>query len=298
MELTAKALQMRDWLLTEWTDKLALILESMADERPSIERLAAKDASAGPASDCAIWMQKFSGLTEAPIWIAIHPSFAIDCGRRTLSAAGVESTDETEAANTFSEILSQSLSALGQSISAHLLTEANAADGGPADAAPANVQWLGARASFGDTRLEPIWIAAAPALLEKLAHGAESPSVEETKTPTPVAAELVNGAFAETANSKTFDLLLDVALPVCISFGRTFLPIKDVLKLTTGSIVELDRTVSEPVDVIVNNCVIARGEVVVVEGNYGVRINQIATRADRLKTGSATMEAQNTLVPR
>jgi flagellar motor switch protein FliN/FliY len=76
------------------------------------------------------------------------------------------------------------------------------------------------------------------------------------------------------------------------------LPIKDVLKLTTGSIVELDRTVSEPVDVIVNNCVIARGEVVVVEGNYGVRINQIATRFDRLKTGSATTEAQNALVQR
>jgi flagellar motor switch protein FliN/FliY len=298
MELTAKALQMREWLLAEWLDKLCLILESMADERPSVQRLDTDEGGAGPNSDCTVWMQTFSGLSEAPIWIAVHPSFAIACGRRTLQAAGVESADETEAVNTFSEILSQSLSALGQAISAHLLAEANAVDGGPVDAAPPDVQWIGAQASFKDERLEPFWMAAAPALLEKLGAGAASSPADEAKIPAPIAAELVDGAPPETANSKTFDLLLDVALPVCISFGRTFLPIKDVLKLTTGSIVELDRTVSEPVDVIVNNCVIARGEVVVVEGNYGVRINQIATRFDRLKTGSATTEAQNALVQR
>jgi flagellar motor switch protein FliN/FliY len=61
-------------------------------------------------------------------------------------------------------------------------------------------------------------------------------------------------------------------------------PLKEILKLNSGSIVELDRAVTEPVEVIVNNCVIARGEVVVVEGNYGVRIQQIISRHDRLST--------------
>ena len=84
--------------------------------------------------------------------------------------------------------------------------------------------------------------------------------------------------------SKTIELLLDVELPVSVSFGRTHLALKDVLKLTSGSIVELNRAVSEPVEVIVNNCVIARGEVVVVEGNYGVRIHQIISRRERLRT--------------
>jgi flagellar motor switch protein FliN/FliY len=69
---------------------------------------------------------------------------------------------------------------------------------------------------------------------------------------------------------KNFDLLLDVEMPVSVSFGRAHMPLKDVLKLTTGSILELDRTISEPVEVIVDNCAIARGEVVVVEGNFGV----------------------------
>lgn len=86
------------------------------------------------------------------------------------------------------------------------------------------------------------------------------------------------------AEGKTFDLLLDVELPVSVSFGRAQVPLKDVLKLTTGSIVELNRAIVEPVDIVVNNCVIARGEVVVVEGNFGVRIQHVVSRGERLRS--------------
>lgn len=96
-------------------------------------------------------------------------------------------------------------------------------------------------------------------------------------------------APASGLNSKTLDLLLDVELPVTVSFGRAQLPLQDVLKLSAGSIVELNRTISEPVELIVNNCVIALGEVVVVEGNYGVRIRQIASRENRLWTSSDSL---------
>ena len=86
------------------------------------------------------------------------------------------------------------------------------------------------------------------------------------------------------AGSKTFELLLDVELPVSVSFGRANVALKDVLKLTTGSIVELNRSIVEPVEVIVNNCVVARGEVVVIEGNFGVRIQHVVSRQERLRT--------------
>ena len=79
-------------------------------------------------------------------------------------------------------------------------------------------------------------------------------------------------------------LLLDVDLPISISFGKTHLAMRDVIKLTTGSIVELNRGVNEPVEVLVNGSPVARGEVVVVEGNYGVRILEIASRQDRMRT--------------
>ena len=91
-------------------------------------------------------------------------------------------------------------------------------------------------------------------------------------------------AAAPASSSKTFDLLLDVELPVSVSFGRAQVARKDVIKLTTGSIVELNRSIAEPVEVIVNNCVIARGEVVVVEGNFGVRIHEVISRQERLRT--------------
>jgi flagellar motor switch protein FliN len=110
----------------------------------------------------------------------------------------------------------------------------------------------------------------------ELAKPAE-PAPEEARSP----------MAGNSAGSKTFDLLLDVALPVVVSFGRTSLQIREVLKLNTGSIVELDRFVSDPVEVIVNDCVIARGEVVVVDGNYGVRVSQLASREDRLRSGIA-----------
>lgn len=92
------------------------------------------------------------------------------------------------------------------------------------------------------------------------------------------------GMAAAVGASSTFDLLLDVELPVSVSFGRAELPIKEVMKLASGSIIELNRHVSEPVELIVNNCVIARGEVVVIEGNYGIRIQQIISPQERLRT--------------
>lgn len=84
------------------------------------------------------------------------------------------------------------------------------------------------------------------------------------------------------AAGHNLSLLLDVELPLSISFGRTLLPIRDVLRLSTGSVVELDCAANEPVEVIVNNCTIARGAVVVIDGNYGVRIDEIISRQDRM----------------
>ena len=81
-----------------------------------------------------------------------------------------------------------------------------------------------------------------------------------------------------------FDLLLEIEMQLGVSFGRTHLPLEEVLKLSSGAIVELNRSVSDPVDVLVNDAVIARGEVVVVEGNYGVRITEIVSRRERIRS--------------
>jgi len=80
------------------------------------------------------------------------------------------------------------------------------------------------------------------------------------------------------------ELLLDVELPITISFGETEMQLKDVLKLGVGSVIELDKSVNDPVTVIVNQKPIARGEVVMVEGNYGVRILEVESTAERIRS--------------
>lgn len=76
-----------------------------------------------------------------------------------------------------------------------------------------------------------------------------------------------------------FDTLMNIDLPVSVSFGTTEMALADVLRLTTGSIVEFNHLLSEPVNIIVNNCLVARGDVVVVDANYGVRITEVITPA-------------------
>jgi flagellar motor switch protein FliN/FliY len=81
------------------------------------------------------------------------------------------------------------------------------------------------------------------------------------------------------APSMHLEALMNVDLPVNISFGSTEMPLSEVLKLTTGSIVEFTHRLNEPVNVVVNGCLVARGDVVVVDGNYGVRISEVLASA-------------------
>lgn len=80
------------------------------------------------------------------------------------------------------------------------------------------------------------------------------------------------------------DLLLDVPLPITVELGRTSMTIRDVLDLGPGSVVELDRVAGEPVDILVNGKLVAKGEVVVIDENFGVRVVDIVAPADRLSS--------------
>ena len=83
----------------------------------------------------------------------------------------------------------------------------------------------------------------------------------------------------ETKRSRNAGIMLDFELPVRISLARTTVPLRDVLKLSTGSVLELNRSLDDLADVVVNNRVVAQGEIVVVEGNYGIRIQRINNQA-------------------
>ena len=82
--------------------------------------------------------------------------------------------------------------------------------------------------------------------------------------------------------NKNLDILLDVKLQLTVELGRTELPIKKVLELTRGSIITLDKVAGEPVELFANGKLIAHGEVVVIEDNFGLRITNITDPEDRL----------------
>jgi flagellar motor switch protein FliN/FliY len=82
--------------------------------------------------------------------------------------------------------------------------------------------------------------------------------------------------------SRNLNLLLDIPLQVTVELGRTKRTVKDILELTSGSIIELDKLAGEPVDILVNNRHIAKGEVVVIDENFGVRITDILSQAERI----------------
>ncbi|MCD6249720.1 MAG: flagellar motor switch protein FliN [candidate division Zixibacteria bacterium] len=84
-------------------------------------------------------------------------------------------------------------------------------------------------------------------------------------------------------DAHNIELLMDVDLPISIELGRTRMAISDILSLGSGSVVELNKLAGEPVDLLVNNKIVARGEVVVVDENFGLRITQLLTPEERLK---------------
>ncbi len=222
------------------------------------------------------WGQKLSLGQDELIWLGSSPENSAEIGTIALAGSGLEDPSPEDIVGTFRELVGQALSGLSIEIGRQLKKEVTCAEGKLSANPPANATEGGRtfQVEIGGKTLTPFVVHFSLQLigLIDLSHTSSA----ATTPPRPAAA-----AAPEGRNG--IDLLLDVELPVRVSFGKAQLQLRDVLKLTTGSIVELNRSVTEPVDILVNNCVIARGEVVVVDGNYGVRINQIVSRQERLR---------------
>ncbi len=264
------------WLVEQWSTRFGQVIESMTGESGS---LSVTQTSHPAGGEFFWWEQAFSLAPNATVWIASSAAEAI--GGRILRAAGVEDGSAEDAKSTYQEVLNQSLSSLSQAMTSRLRKEVLCSSG--KESAPDRETHPTYSVSFALPDIEVNLIVVLSECLMAALHEREAPKSLESKPAKQIAPELPS-ASAAPKSSKSLDLLLDVELPISVSFGRTQLPLKDVIKLTTGSIVELNRAVSEPVEIIVNNCVIAKGQVVVVEGNFGVRIQQVISRQERLRT--------------
>lgn len=264
------------WLQSEYAERLASAVESMTGESA---RAACGGGLDDPALSEALVFRQPAGLAEeADLWFAVPEQAWRPIGRKVLEGAGIEDVADDEARGTFLEVLQQSVAPLAQVLGGRLGCEVTFPAAELDAAPPPGLGWVALHIELGGAQLEPVALAVGPGFEEIVSRQLQETSAK------PVETVVQNQSPVAVRASKTMDLLMEVELPVGVSFGRVQMKLRDAVKLTTGSIVELNRRVIEPVEVIVNNCVIARGEVVVVEGNYGVRIQEIVSREERLRT--------------
>ena len=124
------------------------------------------------------------------------------------------------------------------------------------------------------------WTAAASA-----AASAHAGTTSELQTSDPVSPATVTN-FAPTGASgagNDINMILDIPVQLTVELGRTRIPIKHILQLAQGSVVELEAMAGEPMDVLVNGYLIAQGEVVVVNDKFGIRLTDIVTPSERMR---------------
>ena len=115
----------------------------------------------------------------------------------------------------------------------------------------------------------------------------EAQEIAPKKSPAKAASakfqELKDEVLIETDSEVSLDSILDVPVVISMEIGRTHIPIRNLLQLNQGSVVELDRLAGEPMDVLVNGTLIAQGEVVVVNEKFGIRLTDVISPSDRIK---------------
>lgn len=111
----------------------------------------------------------------------------------------------------------------------------------------------------------------------------QAPEVTAPPADSPEIFKELTGTPASGGMAKEIDFILDIPVLLTVELGRTKITIKNLLQLAQGSVVELDGLAGEPMDVLVNGCLIAQGEVVVVNDKFGVRLTDIITPAERIR---------------
>ncbi|NWF84594.1 MAG: flagellar motor switch protein FliN [Bryobacteraceae bacterium] len=265
------------WLAEQWATRLGPAVSAMTGERSSAR--VAPEMAVGEQQAAISGQLSFDAVPGARVSVLVSERVWKAVAKAVLAAAGIEEADAAELESTFQEVLQQSLSPLAQAIGKLLGREVNAGQWQKTATDETDANWVGVVLDLRGEGIGGLWIAPSKELLQAVQPMLPGEAGNRQPALPPEGARTGTGR-----ESKTLDLLLEVELPVGVSFGRTQMRLKDAVKLSTGSIVELNRKISEPVEIIVNNCVIARGEVVVVEGNYGVRIKEIISREERLRT--------------
>jgi flagellar motor switch protein FliN/FliY len=265
------------WLIAEWSGALSKAIEGMGSPLPVAEVVGTGIA---PKDDGSFWWaQQFSLLPESAVWIGAGESFWKQIGTQALQAIGFDAPEPSDVRDTYREILVQSLSGLAARLTARCGQEVTCPHGEPLSGPPYNGMrgFVGVRA--GDSAPVELCFMASKELIQRLRRQ----NTPEASSPVQTAREAPGSSEpAATGVAVALESVLDVEMPISVSFGTARLCLEEALRLTEGSVVRLGRADSEFVDLQVNGRVVARGEIVAVRGQYGIRIRELSRHDQRL----------------
>ena len=260
---TVVATEVRRYVQT-WADTLAAVLTELSGASSSCEVLPEAPAEK-PGSQGGFWIRgAITGRAPGPFAIAIPHLAVQELLKANKTESGVEGPDLAVALREiFSRVAAQLTATLALNHAVQAVSNTN-----PPDTADSQSYWLRLNAS--------------PVFLLELQLGADMVAAFRPGMPAPgVSPPPIPETVAQALASSTdrLDVLRHVQLAVSMRFGGRRMLLKDILDLCAGSIVELDQQVQEPVDLLLDGRLIARGEVVVVDGNYGLRITEVPVHA-------------------
>jgi len=261
--------------LQTWTDALCQTLGEIAGVPFPCALVAEAPAGMPPAGENDLWVVVgVSGSLRGEMSLRVPPATVVRLAQALMNEPPAPAEATSEHREAALELLRQvgglAASALKRQWG-ELQLRLDAADSTPSWPA-STTAWLRAGEGEAAVLIEARLSAALAASLRT-----EKSSVEGVPA-APVAAPGTAPASDRRPHDETvnLDLLMDVQLEVTLCFGSRTLLLREILDLNPGSVIDLDRTVQEPVDMLLDGRVVARGEVVVVGGNYGLRVTQVA----------------------
>jgi flagellar motor switch protein FliN len=259
-----------------WISQLERAIEMFSGEKAEVTWKAASSTELPAAVKDSLlwWKQPFvlggtESATEEWAWIG-----ASEAAWSALAADPNATASRDDARNTYIEILTQSLTGTADLLSNEFQKKMKCGKG-----EIESVSTLGAgeriavSIAMRGKELPPMVVAIGPGLTQYLSVSPPSQAQDQASKERPPVTQNI---------SPRLDRIIDLQLPFSVVLGRAVLPIRDVIRLTTGSLVELDHTVDEPVELRIRGAVVARCDVVTVGPNYGLRIREIIDREDRL----------------
>lgn len=260
-----------------WVQSMIRFAEQVGSAGLLCESLAAPREEVALSPD-DVWVTgAWSGSVRGEVACRVPPASAVPLAKLLMNEAPAEVTLSGEykegAVESLRQVAGMVASAVGL-VRGDVQVRVEAASGAPSWPA-GSVHWLRAGpAGVGEILIE---LRLSAALLAGLRSGQSHPS-EAGSAEVP---------FLAAEGNSRFDALMDVEVETVLRFGERQLLLREILELAPGSLVELDRRVEDPVDLMLDGKVIARGEVVVMDGNYGLRVTEILGRQARQASGSS-----------